>query len=64
MTIITKTVIINNKNYDIIEVTKIIENVPVKCTIILDNTIDDFDVIASYQGEFDIDVVTEIINKH
>ena len=64
MTINTKTVIINNKNYDIIEVTKIIENVSVMCTIILDGTVDDFDVIASYQGEFDIDVVTEIINKH
>ena len=64
MTINTKTVIINNKNYDIIEVTKIIENVSVMCTIILDSTVDDFDVIASYQGEFDIDVVTEIINKH
>lgn len=64
MTINTKTINVNNTDYNVIEVTKIIENVPVKCTIILDNTIDDFDVIASYQGEFDIDVVTEIINKH
>lgn len=64
MTINTKTVTINNKSYNIIEATKIIENVPVMCTIILDGTFDDFDVIASYQGEFDIDIVTEIINKH
>lgn len=63
MTINTKTVTVNNKNYDIIEVTKTIEGVSVTCTIILDDTIDDFDVIASYQGEFDLDVVTEIINK-
>lgn len=26
---------------------------------ILDDTVDDFDVIARYQGEFDIDVVTK-----
>lgn len=64
MTINTKTINVNNTDYNVIEVTKIIENVPVKCTIILDNTIDDFDVIASYQGEYDIDVVTEVINKH
>lgn len=64
MTINTKTINVNNTDYNVIEVTKIIENVPVKCTIILDNTIDDFDVIASYQGEYDIDIVTEIINKH
>ena len=58
-----RTVKINDTNYNVLEVTKTIESVPVTCTIILDDTVDDFDVIASYQGEFDIDVVTEIINK-
>lgn len=58
-----RTVKINGTNYNVLEVTKTIEGVPVTCTIILDDTVDDFDVIASYQGEFDLDVVTEIINK-
>lgn len=54
-----RTVKINGTNYNVLEVTKTIEGVPVTCTIILD----DFDVIASYQGEFDLDVITEIVNK-
>lgn len=58
-----RTVKVNDTNYNVLEVTKTIEGVPVTCTIILDDTIDDFDVIASYQGEFNLDVVTEIINK-
>ena len=58
-----RTVKINGTNYNVLEVTKTIEGVPVTCTIILDDTVDDFDVVASYQGEFDLDVITEIINK-
>ena len=58
-----RTVKINGTNYNVLEVTKTIEGVSVTCTIILDDTVDDFDVIASYQGEFDLDVVTEVINK-
>ncbi len=58
-----RTVKVNDTNYNVLEVTKTFDGVPVTCTIILDDTFDDFDVIASYQGEFNIDVVTEIINK-
>ena len=58
-----RTVKINGTNYNVLEVTKTIEGVSVTCTIILEDTVDDFDVIASYQGEFDLDVVTEVINK-
>lgn len=58
-----RTVKINSTNYNVLEVTKTIEGVSVTCTIILDDTVDDFDVIASYQGEFDLDVITEIVNK-
>ena len=58
-----QTIKINGINYNILEVTKTIEGISVTCTIILDDTVDDFDVIASYQGEFNIDVVTEVINK-
>lgn len=58
-----RTVKINGTNYNVLEATKTIEGVPATCMIILDDTVDDFDVIASYQGEFDLDVVTEVINK-
>ena len=58
-----QTIKINGTNYNVLEVTKTIKGVSVTCTIILDDTVDDFDVIASYQGEFDLDVVTEVINK-
>ena len=58
-----RTVKVNDTNYNVLEVTKTFDGVPVTCTIILDDTFDDFDAIASYQGEFNIDVVTEIINK-